>query len=186
LEEGPLLRSKGGTCGDRLEHQAAAAADLIKDLKTWQAILRCNNKIVGSLKNPSVVAESEQTDSRLYCQTAHELRDIGIPCDVFYLSFDKWIPAVGQLGTTPKVTSKSNKNPIKLFLEIEKYSNYRIDLIGHLEGIREALLFGYQMNGTEVHAQLSMLQQKVSFLTFTFGLKTIQAHTTVIFVKKIF
>jgi hypothetical protein len=54
LEEGPLLRSKGGTCGDRLEHQAAAAADLIKDLKTWQAILRCNNKIVGSLKNPSV------------------------------------------------------------------------------------------------------------------------------------
>jgi hypothetical protein len=70
--------------------------------------------------------------------------------------------------------------------QIEKYSNYRIDLIGHLEGIREALLFGYQMNGTEVHAQLSMLQQKVSFLTFTFGLKTIQAHTTVIFVKKIF
>jgi hypothetical protein len=55
-----------------------------------------------------------------------------------------------------------------------------------LEGIREALLFGYQMSGTEVHAQLSMLQQKVSFLTFTFGLKTIQAHTTVIFVKKIF
>jgi hypothetical protein len=54
LEEGPLLRSKGGTCGDRLEHQAAAAADLIKDLKTWQAILRCNNKIVGSLKNPLV------------------------------------------------------------------------------------------------------------------------------------
>jgi len=53
LEEGPLLRSKGGICGDRLEHQAAAA-DLIKDLKTWQAILRCNNKIVGSLKNPSV------------------------------------------------------------------------------------------------------------------------------------
>jgi hypothetical protein len=53
LEEGPLSRSKGGTCGDRLEKQAAAA-DLIKDLKTWQAILRCNNKIVGSLKNPSV------------------------------------------------------------------------------------------------------------------------------------
>jgi hypothetical protein len=53
LEEGPSLRSKGGTCGDRLEKQAAAA-DLIKDLKTWQAILRCNNKIVGSLKNPSV------------------------------------------------------------------------------------------------------------------------------------
>jgi hypothetical protein len=36
-----------------------------------------------------VVAESEQSDSRLYCQTAHELRDIGSksfsPFSVLYL-----------------------------------------------------------------------------------------------------
>lgn len=51
-EESSSQRPKNSIFED--SYKGRAAADLIKDLQTWKALLRCNNVIVGKLENPVV------------------------------------------------------------------------------------------------------------------------------------
>lgn len=51
-EEGLPQRAKDSTCG--VSGKGLGVTDLIQDLQTWKALLRCDNVILGKLENPLV------------------------------------------------------------------------------------------------------------------------------------
>ncbi|CAM6083580.1 unnamed protein product [Calypogeia fissa] len=140
-------------------------AVFLKELGAWEAILKDDHHNIAKLLHPlvraeeQVAAEDERKASQLSCQTARELRSMGIPCNVYYLFFDKWIPASLKTGKCCKPMSNVEIQIDKDF----QAKSFQILLFGRLNGSNLPLPFVYRMNGGEVAAQLSMLEQVAQY-----------------------
>ena len=127
---------------------SAAGDDLVKELRSWQAILRCGDRSVGKLQHPQVL----EHDERLQCDTARHLHQLGVECRVYHLAYDRWVPLLLP-------------GPTSLCYQMDdafRSSHYRIDLFGTLKGSYLAAPFTYHMSGAHVCAQLSAHQQTVT------------------------
>ncbi|KAL3701011.1 hypothetical protein R1sor_019033 [Riccia sorocarpa] len=135
-------------------------SDFLKELRGWKALLKSNNHVIAKLFRPLVAAEDEEIASHLYCETARELRDIGIPCNVYYLFFDKWLLAA------PLEDNKCCKISSNINIQIDKdfqTKRFEILLFGRLNGYNLPVPFVYRMNGGEVAAQVSMHHQTAKY-----------------------
>eukprot|EP01018_Ginkgo_biloba_P011598 Gb_26395 [translate_table: standard] len=117
-----------------------------------------------------VLTESDKLPSELKSKAAEEFRHLGIPCSVYYLSFDKWILALQS--QTCQGSTQHRKEASKLciqiprgfmlFLQIDKdfqLKEFEVDLYGRLSGSCHPLHFSYRFNGRHLVAHLSMLEQ---------------------------
>ncbi|KAL2650687.1 hypothetical protein R1flu_018815 [Riccia fluitans] len=135
-------------------------SDFLKELRGWKALLKSNNHVIAKLFRPLVAAEDEEIASHLYCETARELRDIGIPCNVYYLFFEKWLLAAPLEGENCcKISSNINIQIDKDF----QSKRFEILLFGRLNGFNLPVPFVYRMNGGEVAAQMSMHDQTAKY-----------------------
>ncbi|BBM97395.1 hypothetical protein MPTK1_1g05380 [Marchantia polymorpha subsp. ruderalis] len=128
------------------------APDIISELRKWHARLRSNNHDIAKLIDPKVAAEDEKVASNLYCETARELRDTGIPCNVYYLFFDRWVLAASLKGDIDIQIDKDFQS-----------KRFEILLLGQLNGKEFFAPFVYRVNGSEVAAQMSMYDQTAKY-----------------------
>eukprot|EP01018_Ginkgo_biloba_P006909 Gb_10418 [translate_table: standard] len=140
--------------------QGPPVGDFVKCLQSWQAILRSENHNIARLLKPEVLTDSDKLPPDLKCKAAEEFRDLGIPCKVYYLSFDKWILALQS--RTSQGGTQNCKEVSKICIQIDKdfqRKEFEVDLYGRLTGSTNPFHFSYHFNGRHLAAQLSMLEQ---------------------------
>ncbi|MCO5569181.1 hypothetical protein L7F22_022891 [Adiantum nelumboides] len=137
----------------------ASLEDICNDLRHWRATLRAEN-ISAELFQPLVLKESEALAS-LHSRTADELREIGVPCRVFFLSFEEWITPLQT-----KELSPSNREPRGLDLKVDeefRENIFLIDLYGDLNGVPIPVPLRYEMNGSQLATKLFMVEQTARY-----------------------
>lgn len=138
----------------------ASIEDVCKNLKHWRATLRSKN-LSAELLQPLVLRETDELASFLHSRTAEELREIGVPCCVFFLSFKEWIP------TPPtKELSPSDREPSGLDLKVDedfRDNLFFIDLYGDINGLPTPVPLRYVMNGSQLATKLFMVEQTAQY-----------------------
>lgn len=141
----------------------ASIEELCKDLTYWRALFHSKNTSA-ELLYPLVLKESDDIASTLHSRTAEELRQIGVPCNVFFLSFNKWIPTL-QPGIAKEHTSL-NRQPRDLDLQIDEQfqeDTFLIDLFGDLSGLCLSMPLNFVMSGKELATKLLMVEQTAQY-----------------------
>ncbi|KAH9323660.1 hypothetical protein KI387_018299, partial [Taxus chinensis] len=139
------------------------AGDFVSCLQSWQAILRSEKRNIARLLDPEVLIESDKLPSDLKSKTAEEIRDLGIPCSVYYLSFDKCVLALQSRNCRGEAQSCKVSN---LCIKVDKdlqLKEFEVDLYGHLSKSSHPLHFQYRFNGRHLVAHLSMLEQTAQY-----------------------
>ncbi|KAI5068091.1 hypothetical protein GOP47_0016436 [Adiantum capillus-veneris] len=138
----------------------ASIEDICKDLRHWRATLRAKNTSA-ELLQPLVLKETDALASLLRCRTADELREIGVPCCVFFLSFEEWIPPLQIENLSP-----SNRELRCLDLKVDeefRENIFSIDLYGDLNGVPIPVPLRYVMNGSQLTTKLFMVEQTAQY-----------------------
>ncbi|XP_057862304.1 uncharacterized protein LOC131070717 isoform X1 [Cryptomeria japonica] len=133
-------------------------------LQSWQAILRSDKRNIARLLHPEVLTESDNLPSDLKSKTAEEIRDLGIPCSVYYLSFDKCILA--SQSQTCQGESQDCREVSNLCIKVNKdfhSKEFEVDLYGRLSKRSHPLHFQYRLIGRHLVAHLSTLEQTVHY-----------------------
>lgn len=153
------LFSWNSTTDDHTAH-VPVVADFITCLQSWEAILRSEKRNIARLQNPEVLTESDKLPSDLKSKAAEEFRNLGIPCSVYYLSFDKWVLAVHSQNC--QGTTQHCKELSSLCIQVDKdfqLMEYEVNLYGRLSKSSRPLHFSYNLKGRHVLAHKSMLEQ---------------------------
>lgn len=153
------LFSWNSTTDDHTAH-VPVVADFVTCLQSWEAILRSEKRNIARLRNPEVLTESDKLPSDLKSKAAEEFRNLGIPCSVYYLSFDKWILAVHSQNC--QGTTQHCKELSSLCIQVDKdfqLMEYEVNLYGRLSKSSQPLHFSYNLKGRHVLAHKSMLEQ---------------------------
>ncbi|KAH6559316.1 hypothetical protein KP509_1Z014900 [Ceratopteris richardii] len=130
----------------------ATLEEVCEDLRHWRATLQ-SSSTAGELLQPLVIKETDIQASFLHSKTADELRELGVPCSVFFLSFHKWVP------TLQCESSKELKDlDIKIDEEFKK-TLFFIELHGDLRQCPIPIPLKYVMNGTELASKLLAVKQ---------------------------
>lgn len=147
------------TTDDQTAH-VPVVGDFVTCLQSWQAILRSKKHNIARLLNPEVLTESDKLPSDLKSKAAEEFRNLGIPCSVYYLSFDKWILALHSQNC--QGTTQHCKEVSSLCIQVDKdfqLMDFEVNLHGRFSKSSQPLHFSYNLNGRHVVAHKSMLEQ---------------------------
>lgn len=140
----------------------ASIEEIWSDLRHWRAILHSENTS-GELLQPLVLKETDELASVLHSRTAKELRDIGVGCNVFFLSFDKWIPTL-ESGIVEEHNSPNDLRGLDLKVDEEFCQNiFLIELFGDLNGLCLPMPLCYVMSGSELTSKLFMVKQTAQY-----------------------
>lgn len=160
---GVNLFSWSSTSEDQTAH-VPVVGDFVTCLQSWQAIFLSKKRKkhnIARLVNPEVLTESDKLPSDLKSKAAEEFRSLGIPCSVYYLSFDKWIVTTLH-SQNCQGTTQHCKELSSLCIRVDddfQQTEFEVNLYGRLSKSSQSLHFSYNLNGRHIAAHMSMREQ---------------------------